>query len=58
MDWMQSLRLAAPEEFLSVAGLVLLVASAWGQSAKDARAVNWLAVLVLAGAPAGRPSPS
>lgn len=52
MDWMQSLRLAAPEEFLSVAGLVLLVASAWGQSAKDARAVNWLAALVLAGATA------
>ena len=52
MDWMQSLRLAAPEELLSVSGLVLLLASAWGQTAKDARAVNWLAVLVLAGAAA------
>ncbi|MFM5924454.1 MAG: NADH-quinone oxidoreductase subunit NuoN [Novosphingobium sp.] len=52
MDWMQSLRLVAPEEFISVAGLVLLVASAWGQTRTDARAVNWLAVLVLAGAAA------
>lgn len=52
MDWMQSLRLAAPEELLSVTGLVLLLVSAWGQTAKDARAVNWLSVLVLAGAAA------
>ncbi len=52
MDWMQSLRLAAPEEFLSVSGLVLLLASAWGQGRKDARAINWLGVLVLLGATA------
>jgi NADH-quinone oxidoreductase subunit N len=48
MDWTQSLRLAAPEELLSVSALVLLVASAWGQRAKDARAINLLAVLALA----------
>ena len=50
MDWMQSLRLTAPEILLSVSSLVLLIGSAWGQTARDARAVNWLAVLVLAAA--------
>ena len=52
MDWMQSLRLVAPEIFLSVSGLVLLLGAAWGQGRKDARAINWLAVLVLVGAAA------
>ena len=52
MDWSQSLRLAAPEEFLSISGLVLLLASAWAKGARDARAVTWLVVLVLAGAAA------
>lgn len=52
MDWMQSLRLVAPEIFLSVSGLILLLGAAWGQSRKDARAINWLAVLVLIGAAA------
>ena len=50
MDWMQSLRLTAPEILLSLSGLVLLVGSAWGQTARDARAVNWLSVLVLVAA--------
>ncbi|MBN8501840.1 MAG: NADH-quinone oxidoreductase subunit NuoN [Sphingomonadales bacterium] len=49
MDWMQSLRLTAPEVLLSVSGLILLVSSAWGQGRRDARAVNWLAVMVLVG---------
>jgi len=48
MDWTQSFRLAAPEELLSVTALVLLLASAWGQGRKDARAINWLSVLALA----------
>ena len=47
MDWMQSLRLTAPELLLSVSALILLIGSAWGQTARDARAINWLAVLVL-----------
>lgn len=52
MDWSQSLRLVAPEELLSVSGLVLLLASAWAKGARDARAITWLAVLALAGAAA------
>ncbi len=48
MDWSHSLRLVAPEELLSVAGLILLLASAWATSRKDARSATWLAVLVLA----------
>ena len=47
MDWAQSLRIVAPEELLSVAGIVLLVASAWGQTRRDARAVTWLSILTL-----------
>lgn len=47
MDWMQSLRLTAPEILLSISGLILLIGSAWGQTNRDARAVNWLSVLVL-----------
>lgn len=52
MDWSQSLRLAAPEELLSISGLILLLASAWARGARDARAITWLAVLALAGAAA------
>ena len=48
MDWATSLRIAAPEELLSVSGIVLLVVSAWCQTQRDARAITWLSVLVLA----------
>ncbi|MFM5885503.1 MAG: NADH-quinone oxidoreductase subunit N, partial [Novosphingobium sp.] len=47
MDWSQSLRLVAPEELLSVTGLVLLLGAAWSKGARDARAVTWLSVLAL-----------
>jgi len=48
MDWSQSLRIVAPEEFLSLTGIVLLLASAWSRGNADARWVNRLAVLALA----------
>ncbi|PKB25548.1 NADH dehydrogenase subunit N [Novosphingobium kunmingense] len=48
MDWSHSLRLVAPEELLSVSGLVLLLGSAWAKGKRDARAITWLAVLTLA----------
>lgn len=47
MDWAQSLRIVAPEELLSVVGIVLLVISAWGQGLRDARAITWVSVLTL-----------
>jgi NADH-quinone oxidoreductase subunit N len=47
MDMLQSLRIVAPEQLLSFSAIVLLVASAWGQTRRDARAVTWLAVLTL-----------
>ncbi|MFM2302417.1 MAG: NADH-quinone oxidoreductase subunit NuoN [Pseudomonadota bacterium] len=49
MDLLHSLRLVAPEEVLSIAGLILLLVSAWASSARAARAVTWAAVAVLAG---------
>ena len=49
MDWSQSLRLVAPELLLSIAGLVLLLGSAWAKAERDARVITWLAVAVLAG---------
>jgi NADH-quinone oxidoreductase subunit N len=51
MDWSQSLRLIAPEETLSIAGLVLLLIAAWGGD-KASRLISILAVaaLVAAGA--------
>ena len=49
MDWSQSFRLAAPEELLSLAGLLMLLVSAWATGRKDARAATWVAVAVLAG---------
>ena len=48
MDWSQSLRLVAPELLLSIAGLVLLLGSAWAKAERDARVITWLAVAVLA----------
>lgn len=47
MNWAVSLRLAAAEEFLSVAGLVLLLIAGWAGD-KAARLVTVLAVLALA----------
>jgi NADH-quinone oxidoreductase subunit N len=48
MDLMQSLRLVAPEELLSLSGLLLLLGSAWYGGARAARVIAWLAVAVLA----------
>ena len=50
MDWIQSLRIGAAEELLSIVGIALLVGSAWGQTRRDARAITWLAVLTLVAA--------
>ena len=47
MDWAQSLRIVAPEELLSMVGIILLVISAWGQGRMDARGITWVAVLAL-----------
>ncbi len=47
MDWIQSLRIGAAEELLSLVGIALLVGSAWGQGRRDARAITLLAVLTL-----------
>ena len=47
MDWSQSLRLVAPEELLSIVGLVLLLVAAWGGD-KASRAITWAAVAALA----------
>ncbi len=47
MDWGHWLRLAAPEEVLSLAGLVLLLAAAW-YGDKASRAITYAAVAVLA----------
>ncbi len=47
MDWVQSLRIGAAEELLSLVGIALLLGSAWGQGRRDARAITWLAVLTL-----------
>ena len=49
MDWSHSLRLVAPEELLSIAGLILLLVAAWGGD-KAARAISIAAVAVLVGA--------
>ena len=46
MDWSHSLRLAAPEELLSVAGLILLLVAAWAGD-KASRAISIVAVAVL-----------
>ena len=49
MDWSQSLRLIAPEETLSIAGLVLLLVAAWAGD-KASRLISILAVAALVGA--------
>jgi NADH-quinone oxidoreductase subunit N len=49
MDWSHSLRLVAPETLLSISGLVLLLAAAWGGD-KLSRAISVLAVAALFGA--------
>ncbi|MDE8654174.1 NADH-quinone oxidoreductase subunit NuoN [Novosphingobium album (ex Liu et al. 2023)] len=49
MDWLQSLRLIAPEETLSIAGLVLLLVAAWGGD-KAARLISVASVAALVGA--------
>ncbi len=49
MNWALSLRLTAPEDLLSAAGLFLLLWAAWGGD-RAARHITWLAVLTLAGA--------
>ena len=51
MDWSQSLRLIAPEETLSIAGLVLLLVAAWGGD-KASRLISILAVAALVAASA------
>ncbi|WP_374530011.1 NADH-quinone oxidoreductase subunit NuoN [Novosphingobium sp.] len=50
MDLMHSLRLIAPEQLLSLSGLVLLLVSAWVGGARAARAVTWAAAAVLVAA--------
>ena len=50
MDWSHSLRLVAPEELLSIAGLVLLLVAAWaGDKASRAISIASVAVLVACG---------
>ncbi|MFC3214690.1 MULTISPECIES: NADH-quinone oxidoreductase subunit NuoN [Novosphingobium] len=49
MDWSHSLRLIAPEETLSIAGLILLLIAAWGGD-KASRLISILAVAALVGA--------
>ena len=51
MDWSQSLRLIAPEETLSIAGLVLLLIAAWGGD-KASRLISILTVVALVAATA------
>ncbi len=46
MDLMHSLTLVAPEELLSVFGLILLLCAAWAGD-KAARPITWLSVAVL-----------
>jgi NADH-quinone oxidoreductase subunit N len=49
MDWSQSLRLIAPEEILTVTGLVLLLVAAWSGD-KASRLISILCVAALAAA--------
>ena len=46
MDWSHSLRLAAPEELLSLSGLILLLVAAWSGD-KASRLISVLSVAVL-----------
>jgi NADH-quinone oxidoreductase subunit N len=47
MDWSQSLELIAPEELISVYGLLLLLVAAWSGD-RVARGINWVAIATLA----------
>ena len=47
MDWSHSLTLVAPEELLSISGLILLLCAAW-RGDKASRPISWLAVAVMA----------
>ena len=40
MDWSRSLSLVAPEELLSIYGLILLLVAAWAGD-KASRAITW-----------------
>ena len=46
MDLLQSLTLVAPEELLSISGLILLLCAAW-RGDRAARPISWLAIAVL-----------
>ena len=48
MDWLQSLRLAAPELLFTIAGLAILLVSAWANGKTAARLATWAVVAVLA----------
>jgi NADH-quinone oxidoreductase subunit N len=48
MDWQHSLRLVAPEELLSIAGLVLLLVAGWAGD-KASRAISIATVVTLVG---------
>jgi NADH-quinone oxidoreductase subunit N len=47
MDWMHSLQLTAPEELLSLYGLLLLLVAAW-RGDRAARGITWVASATLA----------
>ena len=49
MDWSHSLRLIAPEELLTVAGLILLLVAGWAGD-KASRLISVLSVAALVGA--------
>ncbi len=49
MDWMRSLSLVAPEELLSVYGLILLLVAAWGGD-RHARSITYATVAAFAAA--------
>ncbi len=49
MDWLHTLRLVAPEQLLSLAGLVLLLVAAWAGD-KASRAISLAAIAAVIGA--------
>ncbi|HEU4960092.1 MAG TPA: NADH-quinone oxidoreductase subunit NuoN [Sphingomonas sp.] len=49
MDYLASLRMALPEDVLSLGALALMIVAAWGGQ-RSSRAVSWCAVAVLVGA--------
>ncbi len=46
MDLLQSITLVAPEELLSISGLILLLCAAW-RGDRASRPISWLAIAVL-----------